>query len=101
MELFEALVVMPAYGWRTLLGLSAIPFVLFSFAGKWIPESPRYHVLSGQPEKAMNTLEHIARVNKKPLPRGTLTGMMHFLFGAAEFIYQKLIRIKATSTKMS
>ena len=57
-----------------LLGVSAIPLVLFTIACKWLPESPRYHVLSGQPEKAMKTLEWIAKVNKKPLPRGTLTG---------------------------
>ena len=67
---------MPRYGWRVLLGVSAIPLVLFTIACKWLPESPRYHVLSGQPEKAMKTLEWIAKVNKKPLPRGTLTGII-------------------------
>ena len=74
MILCLALVVMPKYGWRALLGISAVPLILFTFACKWLPESPRYHVLSGQPEKAMATLESIARVNKKNLPRGTLTG---------------------------
>ena len=70
---------MPTYGWRVLLGLSAVPLILFTIACRWLPESPRYHVLSGQPEKAMATLESIARVNKKNLPRGTLTGLS-FLF---------------------
>ena len=78
MILCLALVVMPKYGWRALLGISAVPLILFTFACKWLPESPRYHVLSGQPEKAMATLESIARVNKKNLPRGTLTGTLQF-----------------------
>ena len=65
---------MPKYGWRLLLGISAVPLVLFTLACKWLPESPRYHVLSGSPEKAMATLEHIARTNKKTLPRGALSG---------------------------
>lgn len=64
---------MPRYGWRALLGLSAVPLILFTFACKWLPESPRYHVLSGNPEKAMLTLEKIARVNGTTLPRGRLT----------------------------
>ena len=64
---------MPKYGWRGLLGLSAIPLILFTFACKWLPESPRYHVLSGHPEKAMLTLENIARTNGKTLPAGRLT----------------------------
>jgi len=72
-EVVLAILIMPRYGWRVLLGVSAIPLVLFTIACKWLPESPRYHVLSGQPEKAMKTLEWIAKVNKKPLPRGTLT----------------------------
>ena len=74
MTTYSAILIMPRYGWRVLLGVSAIPLVLFTIACKWLPESPRYHVLSGQPEKAMKTLEWIAKVNKKPLPRGTLTG---------------------------
>jgi len=73
---YLAILIMPRYGWRVLLGVSAIPLVLFTIACKWLPESPRYHVLSGQPEKAMKTLEWIAKVNKKPLPRGTLTGTL-------------------------
>ena len=78
MTFYLAILIMPRYGWRVLLGVSAIPLVLFTIACKWLPESPRYHVLSGQPEKAMKTLEWIAKVNKKPLPRGTLTGIWTF-----------------------
>ncbi|XP_054896686.1 synaptic vesicle 2-related protein-like isoform X1 [Poeciliopsis prolifica] len=71
-EVLLALWVMPTLGWRWLLGLSAIPvgiFVSFSF---WLPESPRFDVLSGRREKAIATLTRIARENGKELPQGTL-----------------------------
>jgi MFS family permease len=63
---------MPRYGWRALLGFSAVPLILFTFACKWLPESPRFHMLSGNPEKALVTLEKVARMNGKTLPPGRL-----------------------------
>ena len=87
---------MPKYGWRVLLGVSAIPLLLFTVACKWLPESPRYHVLSGQPEKAMKTLENIARTNKKPLPKGTLCGKLNpyaFCVWTKPFVFIVLIII--------
>ncbi|XP_076816791.1 synaptic vesicle 2-related protein-like [Clavelina lepadiformis] len=71
-EVGLALLVMPTLGWRWLLGFSALPLLLFSLACKWIPESPRYNVLSGNPEKAYETLKRMANENKAAMPIGKL-----------------------------
>lgn len=71
-EVVLAIFIMPRYGWRALLGVSAVPLILFTFACKWLPESPRYHMLSGHPDKAMLTLEKVCKTNGKQLPKGTL-----------------------------
>uniref|UniRef100_A0A3B4B5M5 Uncharacterized protein n=1 Tax=Periophthalmus magnuspinnatus TaxID=409849 RepID=A0A3B4B5M5_9GOBI len=66
-EVVLALLVMPTLGWRWLLGLSVIPMAVF-----WLPESPRFDVLTGRSDKAMKTLEQMAKANKKCLPQGRL-----------------------------
>nr|CAB3266744.1 synaptic vesicle 2-related protein [Phallusia mammillata] len=72
LEVLLAIIVMPTLGWRWLLGFSSLPLLLFSLACKWIPESPRYNVLSGKPEKAYETLKRIALENKTAMPMGKL-----------------------------
>lgn len=67
-----ALVVGPNLGWRWLLGLSAAPLFVFAMITPWLPESARYHVSSGQPDKAFRTLEKIAKDNKRPMLLGRL-----------------------------
>jgi len=42
------------------------------FILQWIPESPRFDIARGMPERAMATLERIARDNGKPMPLGKL-----------------------------
>lgn len=39
---------------------------------QWLPESARYHVASGQTDKALETLEAIAKDNGKPMLLGRL-----------------------------
>lgn len=39
---------------------------------QWLPESARFHVASGQTEKALETLEKIAKDNGKPMLLGRL-----------------------------
>jgi hypothetical protein len=50
---FLAILIMPKYGWRALLGVSAVPLVLFTLSCRWLPESPRFHMMSGNPDKAL------------------------------------------------
>uniref|UniRef100_T1GU02 Major facilitator superfamily (MFS) profile domain-containing protein n=1 Tax=Megaselia scalaris TaxID=36166 RepID=T1GU02_MEGSC len=59
-------------GWRWLLGLSAAPLFIFSLITPWLPESARYHVSNGNTEKALQTLEGIAKDNKRPMLLGRL-----------------------------
>ncbi|XP_013859202.1 synaptic vesicle 2-related protein, partial [Austrofundulus limnaeus] len=86
-EVLLALWIMPTLGWRWLLGLSAIPvgiFVCFCF---WLPESPRFDVLSGRREKAMATLTRIAAENGKTMPRGTLTEYKQHVRGRVKDLF--------------
>ncbi|XP_055919941.1 synaptic vesicle 2-related protein [Eupeodes corollae] len=71
-EVALALAVAPNFGWRWLLGLSALPLFVFAVITPWLPESARYHVSNGNTEKALQTLEDIARDNKRPMLLGRL-----------------------------
>lgn len=39
---------------------------------QWLPESARYDVLTGNQEKALDTLKRIAKENGAPMPLGKL-----------------------------
>ncbi|KAK3603262.1 hypothetical protein CHS0354_007593 [Potamilus streckersoni] len=71
-EVLLALVVMPTLGWRYLLGLSALPLLVFSVCCFWLPESARFDLTRGNYERALATLHRIARENGKPMPLGKL-----------------------------
>lgn len=71
-EVVLALAVIPTLGWRWLLGLSAAPLFVFAVITPWLPESARYNVTSGQSEKALETLEQIAKDNKRSMLLGRL-----------------------------
>uniref|UniRef100_A0A3Q0SD96 SV2 related protein b n=1 Tax=Amphilophus citrinellus TaxID=61819 RepID=A0A3Q0SD96_AMPCI len=71
-EVLLALVVMPTLGWRWLLGFSTIPLAIFVCFCFWLPESPRFDVLTGRREKARATLKRIAKENGKTLPQGKM-----------------------------
>uniref|UniRef100_A0A668TKZ5 Synaptic vesicle 2-related protein n=1 Tax=Oreochromis aureus TaxID=47969 RepID=A0A668TKZ5_OREAU len=71
-EVLLAILVMPTLGWRWLLGLSTIPLFIFAILCFWLPESARYDVLTGNQEKALNTLKRIATENGAPMPLGKL-----------------------------
>ncbi|XP_041816100.1 synaptic vesicle 2-related protein [Chelmon rostratus] len=71
-EVLLALWIMPTLGWRWLLGLSTIPTAVFVCFCFWLPESPRFDVLTGRTEKAVATLTRIAKENGKALPKGKL-----------------------------
>ncbi|KAF2348196.1 Major facilitator sugar transporter-like [Trinorchestia longiramus] len=72
MEVGLAMLVMPSYGWVGLLGLSALPSVLFVLCWQWLPESARYDASSGNSDKALATLQSIAQQNGQPMLLGRL-----------------------------
>ncbi|XP_041825115.1 synaptic vesicle 2-related protein-like [Melanotaenia boesemani] len=72
LEVLLALWIMPTLGWRWLLGLSTIPVTIFVSLCFWLPESPRFDVLTGKRERAMATLLRISKDNGKVMPRGTI-----------------------------
>ncbi|TNN73753.1 Synaptic vesicle 2-related protein [Liparis tanakae] len=67
-----ALATMPTLGWRWLLGFSTIPIAIAICFISWLPESARFHVLTGKTDKAMATLARIAKENGKAMPQGKL-----------------------------
>ena len=89
-EYLLAMFIVSTYGWRVLTVLSALPISIvavcmyvsiellylrkeiFNILIKFVPESPRYYVASGRPEKAEHVLKSIALTNKHALPRGKL-----------------------------
>ncbi|XP_070490620.1 synaptic vesicle 2-related protein [Chironomus tepperi] len=71
-EVVLAMAVVPNLGWRWLLGLSAAPLFVFACLTPWLPESARYHVSCGQNDKALTTLENIAKNNRRPMLLGRL-----------------------------
>ncbi|XP_031549488.1 synaptic vesicle 2-related protein-like isoform X2 [Actinia tenebrosa] len=71
-EVGIAVVVMPNLGWRWLLLISSLPLIALLGLFKFIPESPRFLVSSGQFEKALTILQSVANENKEKLPPGKL-----------------------------
>jgi MFS family permease len=45
--------------WRFLLAFQCIPAILLVIGIKMLPDSPRYYISSGQPERALEVLEHV------------------------------------------
>lgn len=39
---------------------------------QWLPESPRFDMLSGRTAKALETLRYIAKQNGKPMPEAKI-----------------------------
>ncbi|XP_068609306.1 synaptic vesicle 2-related protein-like [Brachionichthys hirsutus] len=68
-----ALWIMPTLGWRWLLVVAAIPLAMFIAFFPWLPESPRFDLLTGNAEKAMATLQRVAKDNGKTMPPGKVT----------------------------
>ncbi|XP_012225454.1 synaptic vesicle 2-related protein isoform X1 [Linepithema humile] len=71
-EVAIALIVMPNFGWKWLLILSSIPLFIFAVITPWLPESTIFDMTTGRMDRAISTLERVAKENKKSLPLGRL-----------------------------
>ncbi|NXO96948.1 SVOP protein, partial [Certhia brachydactyla] len=67
-----ASVVNPTIGWRWLIRIASIPGILLILVFKFIPESARYNVSTGNLGAALATLQRIARMNGVAMPEGQL-----------------------------
>jgi putative MFS transporter len=61
-----------AYGWRLLIGASALLGLLGYWIRRSVPESPRYLLINGRTDEARAVLENVARVNGKNFEIGEL-----------------------------
>ncbi|XP_021119319.1 putative transporter SVOPL isoform X7 [Heterocephalus glaber] len=71
-----ASVVIPTIGWRWLIRIASIPGIVLILAFKFIPESARFNVSTGNTQAALTTLQHIAKMNRSALPEGQLVEPM-------------------------
>ncbi|XP_060234771.1 putative transporter SVOPL [Meriones unguiculatus] len=67
-----ASVVIPTIGWRWLIRIASIPGIILIMAFKFIPESARFNVSTGNTKAALDTLESIAKMNRSVMPEGQL-----------------------------
>ncbi|XP_027655189.1 putative transporter SVOPL isoform X1 [Falco rusticolus] len=67
-----ASVVNPTIGWRWLIRTASIPGILLILVFKFIPESARYNVSTGNVAAALATLQRIAKTNGAVMPEGVL-----------------------------
>jgi len=62
-----AWLIVPRFGWRWLLAVSALPGLIIFFIRRHVPESPRYLMVQGEQEKAAEVLRIVARENRVEL----------------------------------
>lgn len=63
-----AWLIIPNFGWRWLLAVSALPGILILFIRREIPESPRFLMVKGRTEEARRVLDLVAKINGRTLP---------------------------------
>ncbi len=63
-----AWLVVPRFGWRVLLALSAAPGLIIYFIRRHVPESPRYLLVNGRLEEMRAVLTQVANENGVPVP---------------------------------
>ena len=55
-----AWVIMPLFGWRALVGLSALPLAVFLFTSPWCPESPLYLATTGKETEVYTQINRVS-----------------------------------------
>lgn len=63
-----AWLIVPRFGWRALLAVSAIPGIIIYFFRRHVPESPRYLMVKGKAAEAKAVLQQVAAENRVVLP---------------------------------
>lgn len=71
-EVLLAMAILPYFDWRWWIGGTAVPSLIFAFCCIWLPETPRFDLISGREEDALRTLEIAARWNGVEMPSGKL-----------------------------
>ncbi|OAF67346.1 Cis,cis-muconate transport protein [Intoshia linei] len=75
-ELGISALIIPRYGWRVLVAVSALPTCISTLCIWTLPESARYLVTIGKHNQAYNVLNYIAQKNGKTLPSRRLISTM-------------------------
>lgn len=71
-ESIVALFVVPTLGWRWLIIISSMPLGLMLGLSFLLVESPRWLIVNGREQEALESLEYVAHVNGKNIPEGRL-----------------------------
>jgi len=66
--------VVPRWGWRVLLAISALPGVIIYFIRRYVPESPRYMLVEGRTDEVREALERVASENRTEVAIGPIKG---------------------------
>ncbi len=64
--------IVPRFGWRALLAVSAVPGLIIYFIRRYVPESPRYLLIEGREEEARQVLQQVAGENGAAVEIGRL-----------------------------
>ena len=88
-----AWLIVPRLGWRWLLAVSALPGIIIVFIRRDIPESPRYLLVSGQPEQARQVLAKVAAANGRVLPNRPLQPVQSTVQARATDLLQPNLRL--------
>eukprot|EP01116_Phalansterium_solitarium_P004166 TRINITY_DN1506_c0_g1_i1.p1 TRINITY_DN1506_c0_g1~~TRINITY_DN1506_c0_g1_i1.p1 ORF type:complete len:483 (+),score=120.83 TRINITY_DN1506_c0_g1_i1:138-1586(+) len=69
-----AWILLEAYplGWRYFVAATAMPLALVLLFFMWLPESPRWLLVSGRTEDAMAVMRRLAAMNRRNLPPGVV-----------------------------
>lgn len=67
-----AWLIIPRWGWRPLLAVSALPGLIIYFIRRHVPESPRYLLISGREAEARAVLQRVAEENGVSVEVGAL-----------------------------
>ena len=70
-------------GWRIIVGVSAVPLLAIVVTYPWLPESPRFDMLTGNRARVERVLASAARANGVLLPPGRLLDLDEELAGGA------------------